>query len=81
MPRRGSRARSGDGRDDNMIGSLLCILAGSLLIAVGIAWAIGPARLLANLAAGLVVIPVLWAILTAAALGAWVALRLHGAAP
>jgi hypothetical protein len=64
-----------------MIAQLLTLLLGTFLVATGIAWAIGPARLLANLAAGLVVIPVLWAILTAAALGAWVALRLHGAAP
>jgi hypothetical protein len=47
-----------------MIGSLFAILLGSLLIAIALAWAIGPARLLANLAAGLFVVPVLWAILT-----------------
>ena len=54
------------------------VLLAALLIAVSIAWTIGPARLLANLAAGLVVVPVLWAIVTAAALGAWAALRFHG---
>jgi hypothetical protein len=88
MPCRGSRARSSDGRYDNMIGSLLCVLAGRLLIAIGIACAIGPARLLADpvsstgqfLAAGLVVVPVLWVIITATAMGAWVLLRWHGAA-
>jgi len=64
-----------------MIAELFALLLGPFLIALGIAWAIGPARLLGNLAAGLVVIPVLWAILTAGALGAWVALRWQGAVP
>jgi hypothetical protein len=48
-------------------------LLGSLLIAIGIAWAIGPVRLLA----GLVVVPVAWVIVTAAALALWAAVRLH----
>ncbi len=53
-----------------MIAQLAALAIAMLLIAIGIVWAIGPARLFANLAAGLVVIPVFWAIITAAALGA-----------
>jgi hypothetical protein len=49
-------------------------LLGSLLIALGIAWAVGPVRLLA----GLVAVPVMWAIVTAAALVLLAALRLGG---
>src|SRR5271157_5508885 len=36
-------------------------LLGSLLIAIGVVWAIGPVRLLA----GLIAVPVMWAIVTA----------------
>jgi hypothetical protein len=47
-------------------------LLGSLLIALGIAWAVG------RLLAGLVAVPVTWAIVTAAALALLAALRLGG---
>jgi hypothetical protein len=61
-----------------MIANLAALLVNAFLVALGIAWAVGPVRLLANLAAGLIAVPLLWAIVTAAALGAWVALRFHG---
>ncbi len=54
--------------------NLLAILLGSLLIAVAIAWAVGPVRLLA----GLVAVPIMWAIVLAASAAAWVAWRWHG---
>ena len=57
-----------------MIGSLAALLLGLLLIAIAIAWRVGPARLLA----GLIAVPLMWAIVSAAALGAWVVFRLHG---
>jgi hypothetical protein len=60
-----------------MIGQLLAFLLGTFLVAIGIVWAIGPVRVLA----GLVAVPLMWAIVTAVALGAWVALRWHGATP
>src|SRR5271166_1847297 len=46
-------------------------LLGSLLIAIGVVWAIGPVRLLA----GLIAVPVMWAIVTAAALALWAIAR------
>lgn len=45
-----------------MTASLFAVLAGSLLIAIGIAWLIGPVRLLD----GLVAVPIMWAIVLAA---------------
>jgi hypothetical protein len=60
-----------------MIAQPLTLLLGTFLIAIGIVWAIGPVRVLA----GLVAVPVMWAIVTATALGAWVALRWHGVTP
>jgi hypothetical protein len=60
-----------------MIAQLLTLLLGTFVVAFGIVWAIGPVRVLA----GVVAVPVMWAIVTAATLGAWVALRWHGATP
>ena len=57
-----------------MIGSLVVILSGSLLIAVAIAWTVGPMRLLA----GLIAVPIMWAIVAAVALAGWAAYKLHG---
>ncbi len=54
--------------------SLFAILAGSLLIAVAIAWLVGPVRLLA----GLVAVPIMWVIVAAVALAGWAAYKLHG---
>lgn len=54
---------------------LLALLLGALLVSIGLAWAIGPARLLA----GIVAVPIMWAIVTVAAVAAWVAVRLGGA--
>jgi len=52
------------------------LMLGSLLIAIGIAWAVGPVRLLA----GLIAVPVVCVIVAVAVLAGWVALSLHGAA-
>jgi hypothetical protein len=57
-----------------MMSSLFAILAGSLLIAVAIAWLVGPVRLLA----GLVAVPIMWVIVAAVALAGWAAYKLHG---
>jgi hypothetical protein len=58
-------------------GRLAAVLLGSLLIAIGVTWAVGPVRLLASL----VVVPVMWAIVAIVTVGIWVALWLHGAMP
>jgi hypothetical protein len=50
---------------------------GLLLIAIGVAWAVGPVRLLA----GLVAVPLMWGIFTIATLAVWAALWLHGGVP
>jgi len=57
-----------------VIGSLFAILLGSLLIAVAIAWLVGPVRLLA----GLVAVPIMWAIIAVVALAGWAVYKLHG---
>jgi hypothetical protein len=49
-------------------------LLGTLLIAIGAAWAIGPVRLLA----GIIAVPLMWAIVSTAALALWAFVRLHG---
>jgi hypothetical protein len=61
-----------------MIGSLVVILAGCLCLAIAITWAIGPVRLLAGLAAWLVIVPIIWAIVAAVVLAAWVGYGFHG---
>lgn len=57
--------------------SLAAFLAGALLIAIGLAWAIGPVKLLA----GVVVVPILAAAIAVAGGVGWIVLRWHGAAP
>jgi hypothetical protein len=57
-----------------MIGSLFCILAGALLMAVAIASAVGPVRLLA----ALVAVPIMWALVLVSLLVIWLALRFYG---
>jgi len=57
-----------------MIARIAVVMFGSLLIAIGIAWAVGPVRLLA----GLLAVPLLWAIVTAAVFAAWIAMRAYG---
>jgi hypothetical protein len=54
--------------------SIAVILLGTLLIAIAIAWAVGPGRLVA----GLTAVPVTWAVVFVAALAVWAVLRLHG---
>jgi hypothetical protein len=49
-------------------------LLGTFLVAIGLAWAIGPVRLLA----ALIAVPVTWAIITVVALTVWAAIALHG---
>jgi hypothetical protein len=49
-------------------------LLGTFLVAIGLAWAIGPVRLLA----ALITVPVTWAIITVVALSVWATLALHG---
>jgi hypothetical protein len=60
-----------------MIAQLLTLPLGRFLVSVSTAWAVGPVRVLA----GLVAVPVMWVIVTAAALDARVPLKMHGAAP
>jgi hypothetical protein len=60
-----------------MMGSLFAILAGSLLIAIAITMKVGPVRLLA----GLVAVPIMWAIIVIAAGAAWIAWHMHGGLP
>jgi hypothetical protein len=48
-------------------------LLGTLFIAIGLAWAIGPVRLLVSLVA----VPVTWAIITVVALTVWATIALH----
>jgi hypothetical protein len=60
-----------------MIGSLVVILAGCLCLAISIVSAIGPVRLLAGLAAWLVVGPIMWAIIAAAVLAVWIGYGFH----
>jgi hypothetical protein len=60
-----------------MIAQVLALPLGTFQVSIGIACAVGPAQVLA----GLVAVPVMWAIVTAAALAARVALKMHGAAP
>jgi hypothetical protein len=57
-----------------MIASLFAILLGTLLIAVAIAWVVGPVRLLA----GLVAVPIMWAIVLVAVAATWLVVRSHG---
>jgi hypothetical protein len=57
-----------------MIARVAMVIFGSLLIAIAIAWAIGPACLLA----GLIAVPLMWGIVTVAVLATWAALWLHG---
>jgi hypothetical protein len=52
------------------------ILLGSLLIAIGLTWLIGPVRLLA----GIVAVPIAWAIISVVAIVVWLS-RIYGAAP
>jgi hypothetical protein len=61
----------------NALLNLAGLVVASLLLAIGLAMAIGPVRLLAKLAAGLIVIPVLWAAFAFTAVAIWIALRLH----
>jgi hypothetical protein len=60
-----------------MIARIAMVMFGSLLIAIEIAWVVGPVRLLA----GLVAVPLMWGIVTIATLAVWAALWLHGAVP
>ena len=53
---------------------LALALLGSLMIAIGVVWAIGPVRLLA----GLVAVPVAWAIVLVMVLATWAMVSLHG---
>lgn len=57
-----------------MIGSLFAILLGSLSIGIAVAWAIGPVRLLA----GLIAVPIMWAIVFVAVAALRVAVHFHG---
>jgi hypothetical protein len=57
-----------------MIGSLFAILLGSLLIAVAIAWAVDPVRLLA----GLVAVPIMRAIALVAVAATCLIVRSRG---
>jgi hypothetical protein len=50
---------------------------GSLLIAIAMAWAVGPVRLLA----GLIAVSLMWGIVTVAVLAIWAGLWLHGVVP
>jgi hypothetical protein len=54
--------------------NLAAVIIGSLLIAIAIAMKVGPVRLLA----GLVAVPIMWAIILAASAAAWLAWRWHG---
>jgi hypothetical protein len=54
--------------------NILAILAGSLLIAIAIAWLVGPARLLA----ALVAVPMVWAIVVVLSAAISLAVRFHG---
>jgi hypothetical protein len=60
-----------------MIARVAMIIFGSLLIAIAIAWTVGPMRLLA----GLIAVPLMWGIVTVAVLAIWAGLWLHGAVP
>jgi hypothetical protein len=60
-----------------MIVRVVMVIFGSLLIAIAIAWAVGPVRVLA----GLIAVPLMWGIVTVAVLATWAALWLHGAVP
>jgi hypothetical protein len=57
-----------------MIGSLFCVVLGALLLAIAITWMVGPIRLLA----GLVAVPIMWALVLIALLAIWLTLRVHG---
>ena len=52
----------------------LVLLSGTLLVSLGIVWAVGPVRLLA----GLIAVPVVWAIIAIPALALWAIVALHG---
>jgi hypothetical protein len=54
-----------------MMDRFALVVVGSLLIAIGIAWAVGAVRLLA----GLIAVPILWAMITVAMLTAWVGMH------
>ena len=60
-----------------MIVRVVMVIYGSLLIAIAIAWAVGPVRLLA----GLIAVPLMWGIVTVVVLATWAGLWLHGAVP
>jgi hypothetical protein len=60
-----------------VIARIAMVILGSLLIAIAIAWAVGPGRLLA----GLIAVPLMWGIVTVSVLAIWAALWLHGAVP
>jgi len=53
-----------------MIARVAMVIFGSLLIAIAIAWAVGPVRLLA----GLIAVPLMWGIVTVAVLAIWAGL-------
>jgi hypothetical protein len=50
------------------------MIFGPLLIAIAMAWAVGPVRLLA----GLIAVPLMWGIVIVAVLAVWAGLWLHG---
>jgi hypothetical protein len=56
------------------VSRFLVLLSGTLLVSLGIVWAIGPVRLLA----GLIAVPVVWASITILALALWAIISLHG---
>ena len=53
-----------------MIARVAMVIFGSLLIAITIAWAVGPVRLLA----GLIAVPLMWGIVTVAVFAIWAGL-------
>lgn len=59
-----------------MIDQFGAILLAALLIATGIVWAVGPARLLVNAAAALIAVPVTFAVVAVVLIGIW--LTHHG---
>jgi hypothetical protein len=61
--------------------SLAGILIGSLFVAIGLISWIGPARFLAGIVAGIVAVPIMWALVSVSAVAVWIAVRLHGASP
>jgi hypothetical protein len=60
-----------------MIARVAMVVFGSLLIAIAIAWAVGPVRLLA----GLIAVPLMWGIVTVAVLAIRAGSWLYGAVP